>query len=223
VGEAERTSQAVRAEFAGTRTDPQGALHRLEAVDAALDRALASSVEAAQRVARARALLGRSIQVAAAEIDSASRYVHTRRGAVGQQPRVWLAEAGQHLDRARSLAEVDPVTALAAAQEASRLAGLASRTARTDVNTWAPGGGFAGHGGGSGTDAFLGALIGGILSGNSSGGSWGGGYGGSSSRSRRSSGYRSSGSGSRRSGGSSGRRSGGGSSGGGRRGGGGRF
>ncbi|WP_434741866.1 TPM domain-containing protein [Micromonospora sp. SH-82] len=222
VTRAEQVTAAVRAEFAGPTTDPQAAVHRLEEVDAAMDRALASSIEAAQRVARARSLLPRSIQVAAAEIDSASRFVHTRRGAVGQHPRVLLAEAGQHLDRARSLAEVDPVTALAAAQQASTLAGRASQAARSDVNTWNQGG-FAGHGGGSGGDAFWGALLGGILSGNSSGGTWGGGYGGSSSRSRRSSSsYRSSGS-SRRSSGSSSRRSGGGRSSGGRRGGGGRF
>ncbi|WP_428963376.1 TPM domain-containing protein [Micromonospora fluostatini] len=221
VAEAERVTSAVRAEFARPTTDPQAALHRLEAADAALDRALATSIEAAQRVARARALLGRSIQVAAAEIDAASRYVHTRRAAVGQQSRVLLAEAGQHLDRARALAEADPVTALAAAQEAAKLAGRASRAARTDVDAWSHGG-FAGPTGGSGAgaDAFLGALLGGILSGGSSGGGWGGGYGGSSSRSRRSGGYRGGGSSVRRSGGSSGRRSGGG---GGRRGGGGRF
>ncbi|SCL64095.1 TLP18.3, Psb32 and MOLO-1 founding protein of phosphatase [Micromonospora yangpuensis] len=232
---AEQVAAAVRAEFAGATPDPQAALHRLEEADAALDRALASSIEAAQRVRRAQALLGRSIQTAAAEIDAASRFVHTRRAAVGQQSRVWLADAGQHLDRARALAEADPVTALAAAQEAAKLAGWASRSARSDANAWSQGGsgwsggpgGFSGSGGfgggGSGSDAFWGALIGGILSGNSSsGGSWGGGYGGSSSRSRRSSGGYSSG---RRSGGSSGGRSGGSgrSGGGGRRGGGGRF
>ncbi|KXK62214.1 hypothetical protein AWW66_09250 [Micromonospora rosaria] len=225
VAEAERVTTAVRAEFARPTTDPQAALHRLEAADAVLDRALATSIEAAQRVARAQALLGRSIQVAAAEIDAASRFVHTRRAAVGQQPRVWLADAGQHLDRARALAEADPVTALAAAQEAAKLAGWASRAARSDVDAWSHGG-FAGPTGGSGSgagaEAFLGALIGGILSGGSSGGGWSGGYGGSSSRSRRSGGYRSGGSSVRRSSGSSGRRSGGGG-GGGRRGGGGRF
>jgi hypothetical protein len=139
-------------------------------------------------------------------VAAADDYLTTRRGALGAQPRTLLAEAQRQLARAEGLASTDPVAALAAAQDAARLAQSASQAARTDVDSWSSGAGSWGGGGGSG-DAFLGALLGGILAGggrsrggwggggrggwgSGGGGGWGGGFGGSGSRSRRGGGGR---------------------------------
>jgi uncharacterized membrane protein YgcG len=203
---------AVRAGLQGP-TDPIADLHRLQAADAQLDRALGASRDQAERVARARAQLGQALPVARAEVAAADQYLTTRRAAVGTQPRTLLAEAHRQLARAEALAAEDPAAALAAAQDAGRLASAASQAAYTDVDAWQPGGwGQPRYGrGGVGGDALLGAMLGGILAGGGrsryrggwGGGGWGGGFGGSGSRSRRS--------------------GGGGFGGGGRRGGGGRF
>jgi len=207
---------AVRAGLQG-QTDPIADLHRLQEADARLDHALGASRDQAERAARARAQLGQALPVARAEVAAADQYLTTRRAAVGTQPRTLLAEAHRQLARAEALAGDDPAAALAAAQEAGRLASAASQAAYTDVDAWQPGGwgqpGY-GRGGGVGGEALLGAMLGGILAGGGRsryggrsrggwGGGWGGGFGGSGSRSRRS--------------------GGGGFGGGGRRGGGGRF
>jgi len=200
---------SVRAGLAGP-TDPLGDLRRLQDADAQLDRALAASREQSERVAKARAQLGQALPVARAEVAAADQYLTTRRAAVGMQPRTMLAEAHRQLARAEALAGDDPVAALAAVHEASRLASAASQAAYTEVDNWQPGYWGQPRGGGIGGDAFIGALLGGILAGGSgsryrsrSRAGWGGGFGGSASRARRS--------------------GGGGFGGGGRRGGGGRF
>jgi hypothetical protein len=202
---------AVRAGLQGAN-DPIADLHRLQAADAQLDRALGASRDQAERAARARAQLGQALPVARAEVAAADQYLTTRRAAVGTQPRTLLAEAHRQLARAEALAAEDPPAALAAAQDAGRLASAASQAAYTDVDAWQPGGwGQPRYGrGGVGGEALLGAMLGGILAGGGgsryggrSRGGWGGGFGGSGSRSRRS--------------------GGGGFGGGGRRGGGGRF
>ncbi|HEY6596293.1 MAG TPA: TPM domain-containing protein [Asanoa sp.] len=194
---------AVRAGRSRPTTDPQADLRRLQEADAVLDKALAASREAAQRDARARARLDHALQTARAEVAAAGDYLTTRRGALGAQPRTLLAEAQRQLARAEGLAGTDPVAALAAAQDAARLAQSASQAARTDVDSWSSGAGSWGGGGGGG-DAFLGALLGGILAGGGrsrggwgggwggggGGGGWGGGFGGSGSRSRRGGGGR---------------------------------
>ncbi len=192
----------VRAGLTAPTTDPQAALRRLREADAALDRALATFREAADRTARARSLLDQALPVARAEVAAASDFVTTRRGAVGGQARTWLAEAQRQLARAEAFAATDPVSALAAAQEAHRLAASAGQSARTDVDGWAPTGSW-GRGGGAG-DVVLGAILGGILSGGGGGGrsrgggwgggggggGWSGGFGGSGARSRRGGGGR---------------------------------
>jgi uncharacterized membrane protein YgcG len=214
VAGAEQTLAAVRAGLAGPRSDPAEAVRQLEQADAALDRALAGARDTAERAARARALLDRTLPVARAEIAAAGDFITTRRGAVGGQARAWLAEAQRHLALAEGLAATDPVTALAEAQEAHRLAVSAGQAARDDVDRWSPpGGGFGGQGDPMG--AFAGAVLGGILAGGmrqrggwggggfgggwgGGGGSWGGGgggwsgggFGGSGSRGRRTGGGR---------------------------------
>ena len=142
--------------------------------------------------------------MARAEVAAASDFVTTRRGAVGGQARTWLAEAQRQLARAEAFAATDPVSALAAAQEAHRLAASAGQSARTDVDGWSSGGSWGGGRGGGAGDVVLGAILGGILSGGGGGGrsrgggwgggggggGWSGGFGGSGARSRRGGGGR---------------------------------
>ncbi|BCJ51998.1 hypothetical protein Asp14428_34730 [Actinoplanes sp. NBRC 14428] len=237
VAGAERTVAEVRGHLAAEQPDPVVAVAALQAADAILDRALAEAQDAAQRLARARAQLTQALPVARAEVATASDFITTRRGAVGTGARASLSEAFRHLALAESLAESDPITALAEAQQAQRQAGAASSAAHSDVQSWAaygsdgpgsygPGGygsggygpgdygsGGYGRGGAGGFDAgaFAGAVLGGILSGGSRSHGHSGGRGGGWS------GGGFGGSASR------GRRTGGGGAGGGRRGGGGRF
>lgn len=223
VAGAEQALTEVRAGLSGPITDPTAAVARLEAADAALDRALAEIRDLTERTTRARNLLAQALPVARAEVAATGDFITTRRGAVGGQARAWLAEAQRHLALAESLAQTDPVTALTEAQEAHRLAASAGQSARADVQQWSGpggyagyGGGYGGHGGGIDAGSLAGAVLGGILAGGvrsgggfgggfgsgGLGGGWGGGgFGGSGSRGRRT----------------------GGGGGGGRRGGGGRF
>lgn len=198
--------------------DPIAALERLIAVDRELDAQLAGAREESERREKAEAALDRTLASARSRILSATEYVTSHRGAVGADARSRLAEAQAQEQVAASTRASDPVGALAAAQRALDLAGLALSSAENDVRgAMAPSGLVGGYGGGGRgggvSDAIIGGLIGGLLSG-------GGGFGGGSSRPRFGS---SGGSSSRRpsSGGSTRRSSSSRSSG--RRGGGGRF
>ncbi len=201
--------------------DPIAALERLIAVDRELDAQLAGARAESERRAKAEAALDRTLASARSRILSATEYVNAHRGAVGADARSRLAEAQAQEQVAASSRASDPVGALAAAQRALDLAGLALSSAENDVRgAMAPTGLVGGYGGGSSrgggvSDAIIGGLIGGLLSGGG-----GGGFGGGSSRPRFGS---SGGSSSRRpsSGGSTRRSSSSRSSG--RRGGGGRF
>jgi hypothetical protein len=192
----------VRSQLAAPKPDPVAVVARLQAADSALDQALAEARDAAERTARARAVLAQALPVARAEVAAASQFITTRLGAVDASARGSLSEAHRHLVLAESLADLDPAAALNEARQAQRLAASAGQYARSNVQNW-DSGGYA-------SDSFAGAVLGGLFSGGGGSSSRyrGGGYGGSSSRSRRTS-----------SGGS--RRSS--SGGGGRRGGGGRF
>ncbi len=220
-------SAVAAAESALSSADPRNpitALERLIAVDRDLDAQLAGAREESERRAKAEAALDRTLASARSRILSATEYVTAHRGAVGADARSRLAEAQAQEQIAASTRASDPVNALAAAQRALELAGLALSSAENDVRgAMAPSGLVGGYGGGSGSrggvsDAIIGGLIGGLLSG---GGGGGGGFGGGSSRPRFGS---SGGSSSRRSssGSSSSRRSSSSRSSG-RRGGGGRF
>lgn len=194
--------------------DPIAALERLIAVDRELDTQLAGAREESERRAKAEAALDRTLASARSRILSAAEYVNAHRGAVGADARSRLAEAQAQEQVAASTRASDPVGALAAAQRALDLAGLALSSAENDVRgAMAPSGlvgGYSGGGsrGGGVSDAVVGGLIGGLLSGSGGGGGFGGGSsrprfgssGGSSSRrtsssssSRRSSSSRSSG------------------------------
>jgi uncharacterized membrane protein YgcG len=191
IARADEAIAAVRAALSAPTIDPLAAVRQLEDANGALDRALAAVRDAAERAQRARAVLDQAILAARAEIAAATDFITTRRGAVGGQARTLLAEAQRHLERAVALAADDPVTALAEAQQADRLAEQASRAAQADVDGWSPGG-FGGRPGAG--DAFAGglaaAILGGILMGggrhhhhgstwSSGSGGFGGGFGGS--------------------------------------------
>jgi hypothetical protein len=199
---AEQVLAEVRSQLAAPKPDPVAVVARLQAADSTLDQALAEARDAAERTARARAVLAQALPVARAEVAAASQFITTRLGAVDASARGSLSEAHRHLVLAESLADLDPAAALNEARQAQRLAASAGQYARNNVQNW-DSGGYA-------SDSFAGAVLGGLFSGGGGSSSRyrGGGYGGSSSRSRRTS-----------SGGS--RRSS--SGGGGRRGGGGRF
>jgi hypothetical protein len=200
VSGAEQVLAQARAELASPKPDPIAITARLQAADATLDQALAEARDAAERAARARSLLAQALPVARAEVSAATDFITTRRGAVDTGARTALSEAQRHLALAESLAAADPITAVAEAQQAQRLAASANRYARADVQTWGNGygGGYGGGSGGFDAGSFAGAVLGGILSGGGGGGGYrsrsrgggfsGGGFGGSSSRSRRTSG-----------------------------------
>ena len=200
VSGAEQVLAQARAELAAAKPDPVAVTARLQAADAALDQALAEARDAAERAARARSLLAQALPVARAQVAAVTDFITTRRGAVDTGARTALSEAQRHLALAESLAAADPVTAVAEAQQAQRLAASANQYARADVQTW--GNGYGGGGaGGFDAGSFAGAVLGGILSGGGGGGYRsrsgrgggfsGGGFGGSSSRSRRGGGGRS--------------------------------
>jgi hypothetical protein len=203
VAAAERTVSDVRRELTTERPDPMAATARLQAADAALDRALETARDHTERAARARSLLTQALPMARAEVAAAQDFITTRRGAVSAQPRAALSEAQRHLALAESLAATDPVTAVAEAQQAQQLAAGAAQAARADVDSWGGYGGGYGRGGGFDAGSFAGAVLGGILvgGGRSHGGfgsGWGGGgggfggsgFGGSGSRGRRTGGGR---------------------------------
>lgn len=200
ISAAEQALASVRTTLAAPATDPLAAVRVLQEADGALDRALAGARDAAERTARARAMLDQALATARTEVATANEYITTRRGAVASQARTWLAEAQRRLATAESLAATDPVAALAEAQQAGQWASQARQAALADVDAWSPpGGGFAG-GGQDALAGLAGAILGGILVGGGGpgyrrsryGGGWGAwggnGFGGSGTRSRRSGG-----------------------------------
>jgi hypothetical protein len=182
---------SLRAEIGAPARDPLAAQARLEQVNAEIDAAIAGARDAAERLARAQAQLGRTLMAARAQVQAAEDYLVARRGAVGAEARTRLAEAGRLLVEAEGMASSDPAAALAIAQRSESLARTALSLAQQDVGGFGAGmgGGFGGGyggtpGGGGGGDIF-GAVLGGILinsvlgggGGRSSGGFGGGGGG----------------------------------------------
>lgn len=200
-GNAALASAVAAAESALSSTDaanPIAALERLISVDRDLDAQLAGAREESERRAKADAALDRTLASARSRILSAAEYVTAHRGAVGADARSRVAEAQAHEQIAANSRASDPVSALAAAQRALDLAGLALTSAENDVRgAMAPNGFVGGYGGsrssGGVGDALIGGLIGGLLSGGGGGGFGGGsrrprfGSSGGSSSSRRSS------------------------------------
>ncbi|MET0784879.1 MAG: TPM domain-containing protein, partial [Leifsonia flava] len=171
IAAAEQVLAAAR-QASGSRTDPLAMVRRLQEAEAALDAALAPSREQRVQQERAVALLGRAQSTAQAQIQAASDFISTRRGAVGSDARQRLSEAQRLFDSSRAIGPGDPVQALDQAQRSQALAASAIQIAQTDVSgydddSWG-GGGYGGGGGrgrSGGGDALTGAIIGGILGG----------------------------------------------------------
>ncbi|MFE2021119.1 TPM domain-containing protein [Streptomyces sp. NPDC059499] len=172
----------VRSETEAGPYDPIDALRRVEEADAALDEALTGAREQEHGNLRARSLLDQAMLTARSAIGAAADYITTNRGAVGSQARTRLAEAQRRWERARELGESnDPQGALAEAQQADALAGLAQGLAEQDVRAYrnqnGPGG-VQGGGSGMGGAVLGGILLGGLLGGSGRGGGFGGGFSG---------------------------------------------
>ncbi len=181
VAAAEAAVVSVQQEIAGGRYDPLAAVRRIEEAGGRLDRALEGVRDQQQRIQRARASLEQALLAARSEVSATQDFITTRRGGIGGEARTRLAEAQRHLDQAMALARTDPVSALAAAQQADALAEQAGQLARADVGAFAGGG----AGGGGGIGGLGGAILGGILidsifggGGRGGGGFGGGGFGG---------------------------------------------
>ncbi|MGW2085892.1 TPM domain-containing protein [Streptomyces sp. NPDC001880] len=171
----------VREEVRAGPYDPIDALRRVEEADAALDAALAGVREREEGDRRALSLLDGAMLTARSAIAAAADYISTNRGAVGSQARTRLAEAQRRLERSRELAGAgDPQGALAEAQQADSLAGLARSLAEQDVRSYGSGpGGTRAGGGGTGGAVLGGIILGGLLGGGGrGGGGYGGGFGG---------------------------------------------
>lgn len=174
VASTEQAISQAQARLGPAGRDPVGALRVLDAANATIDSVIAQVRDQQARIQRARTMLSDAVRRADVQISAAERFILNRRGGVGSQARTRLAEAQSNRAHAVSLAETDPVQALALAQQADRLATQALQLAQSDVNSW----GGGGYGGGGGGDT-LGALLGGILIGQATGGrSGGGGFGG---------------------------------------------
>ena len=177
VAAAEAALAAVQQEMAAGRYDPLAAIRRLQEAGGRLDQALAAVRDQQQQAQRARASLEQALLAARSEISATQDFITTRRGAVGGEARTRLAEAQRHYDEAMALAQSDPVSALAHAQQADALAEHAGQLARADVGSFSPGGGLGGGGGGGGLGGLVlgGILIDSILGGRGGGGGFGGG------------------------------------------------
>ncbi|WP_443022658.1 TPM domain-containing protein [Sinomonas sp.] len=171
----------ARQELAGSKVDPVSLLSRIEKAHQQLDDVLAGVRNREQQAQRATAALQQEIRTAQDTISATSDYIEARRGGVGTEARTRLAEAQRNLDYALSIAQNDPTSALAYAQQATTLAQQAAQIAQQDVDQFSGFGGFGGGGGRSYGGGIGGAILGGILidsilrGGHHGGGGWGGG------------------------------------------------
>ena len=170
----------AKQELAGPKVDPVSLLTRIEKAHQQLDDVLAGARNREQQAQRAAAALQQAIRTAQDTIGATSDYIEARRGGVGTEARTRLAEAQRNLDFALSIAQTDPTSALAYAQQATTLAQQAAQIAQQDVEQFSGFGGIGmgggrGYGGGIGGAILGGILIDNILRGGHHGDGWGGG------------------------------------------------
>jgi hypothetical protein len=113
------------------KEDPAASIDRLQASIAALDTALASARNQAQRLEHARTALTGALLTARSQIATTKDFVTSRRGGIGADARTRLAEAERLLAIAE--AEADPVTALDTARSSATYSRDADALARYDV------------------------------------------------------------------------------------------
>ena len=177
-----------------TPSDPIASLSAIESANVALEAAFGTVRDEQAKIAKAKSQLDATISAAQAQLLSAKQYISTRRGAVGEGARTRVSEAERRLAEAKSLASSDPVTALAAAQQARELAEGAFALAEADTSSFSSLQNSGGSSYSRGSDgAALGGLLGGVVGGmlGSGRGSGGGSRrstasGGGTSRSNRS-------------------------------------
>ncbi|MGO3721394.1 TPM domain-containing protein [Microbacterium gubbeenense] len=171
----------ARTNLSGGERTPVIMFEALDQANEQMDSALATARAEEEKRRRTQAQLDQTLRRAAGELHSAETLVNTRRGAVGQSARSYIAQAGQAIGEANALQSSDPAAALAAAKRGLSLAQQATRSARSDVNMYSSGG-YGGRAGGSGVGGqILGGIVGGLIGGALSGGSRrGSGWGGSS-------------------------------------------
>ncbi|MFD9567593.1 TPM domain-containing protein [Streptomyces sp. NPDC059994] len=120
--------------------DPIGALRLVgeaeEALDAALDEALAGVRERGGGAGRSRTLLDRAVLTASAAVAAADDYVATHRDAVAGAARTRLAEARRHLAQADETAGPDAPGGLVEVRRADALAQQARSLAEADVQAY---------------------------------------------------------------------------------------
>ena len=176
-------AQARQELSGGGKTDPVSLLARVEKAHQQLDDVLTGVRDKEQQAQRAAAALQQAIRSAQDAISATNDYIAARRGGVGTEARTRLAEAQRNLDYALSIAQSDPTSALAYAEQANSLAQQAAQIAQQDVDQFAGFGGFGMGGGRNFGGGIGGAILGGILidsilhGGHHDGGSWGGGGG----------------------------------------------
>ncbi|MBV7670757.1 TPM domain-containing protein [Streptomyces halstedii] len=166
VARAEEALGEVRANTASGPSDPIDALHEVVEAGAALDGVLAGIRGPERGDERTRALLEQSSLTARSALGVATDFVGTHRGAVGDQARTRLAEAGRHWERALERAAADdPRGALPEARQAEALAVRALDLAERDVRAYQErrGPGDPGIGGGVGGAVLGGIVLGGVF------------------------------------------------------------
>lgn len=119
----------------GGRSDPVGALRRIEQVAVGLDRAVRHEADGPRVLRR----LERAVLVARSTVGATADYVTAHRGAVGCEARTRLAEAERQLREAENTDAAPvpaPAEALADAREADALARQARQLAERDVRAY---------------------------------------------------------------------------------------
>lgn len=174
---------SARTALAPPKPDVTGAHEMIRKADAITDAIEGDIRSAEEQERREAARLDAGLRTAQVAVTRASDYIAGQRGGIGTEARTRLAEASRHLEAALAAAATDRDTAIAEADQASRLAAEAERLARSDYGRWNdPFGGGLGGGGGRNagadvTGAIIGGIIGGLLSGGGHRGGWGGGGG----------------------------------------------
>jgi hypothetical protein len=169
---------------AAPKGDPVATLAQVGTANAALEQVFTGVRDLQQQVSRARSQLDASLSGARAQVQSATEYIATRRGGIGETARTRVSEAERNLAEATALAASDPVAALGAAERATSLAARALQLARSDVSAYENPSSAVDYDdrypGSDGAD--LGGILGDWLFGGGGGG-WSGGSSGSSYRS----------------------------------------
>jgi hypothetical protein len=134
VARAQASAATVRGQMASVNAfDPLAALRELEQASAGLDRTLADARPQEARQEHARGVLDQSMLLARSSLTGTGDFIATRRGSVGVTARTRLAEAQRHYLQGVAVAQSDPETAVAQAQDADTLALEARWVAEQDV------------------------------------------------------------------------------------------